>query len=450
MSAKSMKKSPKRRKILRDNIIGITKNSIKRLAGRAGVKRISGLVYEEVRGNLTAFLQNVMDSTVNKMKSTKMTTIKVRHVEPSLDVSMYSSAIADAKCHLREKKAHREDARAHKFKPGTVALQEIKRFQKGGCLLMSRAGFARLVREFVQNGAANIRISQDALLLLQYASESHIVHMLTNANELAIHANRLSIQAKDLTVANKLTSKGLGPGQKVVLVGGSVPRINLSSSIKKVLLSVYPSNQLSSDAKSQVNFILNSLGTALANSATQFASLNNKVGISAAHVQSAVREILKGEMVTYAVSQGTKAVFKFMSFKSKKGVTVRAEKKAGLALQVSKARLFLKGCTKLQKVKNDKTGHSSLVKGGCNARVGTGAGVYLAAVLEYVAAEILELSGNSARDHKNVRITARDLQLAIQHDGELSNLSAVLNLDILGGGVLPNINTALLPKKSKL
>ncbi|CAL9057454.1 unnamed protein product [Musa banksii] len=110
-----------------------------------------------------------------------------------------------------------------------------------------------------------------------------------------------------------------------------------------------------------------------------------------------------------------------------------------------------------------------LKKGRYAQRVGTGAPVYLAAVLEYLAAEaihypsripfrhcstlltvvdlqVLELAGNAARDNKKNRIIPRHVLLAIRNDEELGKLLA--GVTIAHGGVLPNINPVLLPKKS--
>jgi len=82
---------------------------------------------------------------------------------------------------------------------------------------------------------------------------------------------------------------------------------------------------------------------------------------------------------------------------------------------------------------------------GC--RIGIGASVYLAAVLEYLTAEIIEIAGNEAHDQKRQRITPRHIQLAVRSDQELHKL--VSDVTISEGGVLPFVHSSLLPKSDQ-
>ncbi|ESO00165.1 hypothetical protein HELRODRAFT_154963 [Helobdella robusta] len=92
--------------------------------------------------------------------------------------------------------------------------------------------------------------------------------------------------------------------------------------------------------------------------------------------------------------------------------------------------------------------HRLLRKGHYADRMGSGAPVYLAAVLEYLTAEILELAGNAAHDNKKSRIIPRHIQLAVRNDDELNTLFN--GVTIAQGGVLPHIEASLLPKKTKV
>ena len=88
-----------------------------------------------------------------------------------------------------------------------------------------------------------------------------------------------------------------------------------------------------------------------------------------------------------------------------------------------------------------------LKKGRYAKRVGAGAPVYMAAVLEYLCAELLELSGNAAKDNKKTRIIPRHIQLAVKNDEELNKFLG--RATISAGGVMPNVHAVLLNKKDK-
>ena len=114
----------------------------------------------------------------------------------------------------------------------------------------------------------------------------------------------------------------------------------------------------------------------------------------------------------------------------KKTMTGRKTKssKAGLTFPVARLSRFLK------------TGRYA-------KRVGTGAPVYMAAVLEYLCAELLELSGNAAKDNKKTRINPRHIQLAIKNDEELNKFIGTATIS--AGGVVPNIHSVLIKKNKE-
>ncbi|KAI8904173.1 hypothetical protein PhCBS80983_g05377 [Powellomyces hirtus] len=114
--------------------------------------------------------------------------------------------------------------------------------------------------------------------------------------------------------------------------------------------------------------------------------------------------------------------------RTSRGPLTNKSARAGLQFPVSRVNRFLK-------------------KGRYAQRIGANAPIYLAAVLEYLTAEVLELAGNAARDNKKARIIPRHIQLAVGNDEELHKL--LHNVTIAQGGVLPNIHSVLLPKASK-
>jgi histone H2A len=89
--------------------------------------------------------------------------------------------------------------------------------------------------------------------------------------------------------------------------------------------------------------------------------------------------------------------------------------------------------------------HRFLREGRYGERVGAGAPVFLAAVLEYLTVEVLELAGNAARDNKKTRISPRHIMLAVRNDEELNQLLS--NITIASAGVVPHIHKVLLGSK---
>jgi len=92
----------------------------------------------------------------------------------------------------------------HRYRPGTVALREIRRYQKSTELLIRKLPFQRLVREIAQDFKTDLRFQSSAVLALQEASEAYLVSLFEDTNLAAIHAKRVTIQPKDLALARRL------------------------------------------------------------------------------------------------------------------------------------------------------------------------------------------------------------------------------------------------------
>ncbi|XP_057556008.1 uncharacterized protein LOC130831675 [Hippopotamus amphibius kiboko] len=239
------------RKVLRDNIQGITKPAIRRLARRGGVKRISGLIYEETRGVLKVFLENVIRDAVTYTEHAKRKTVTAMDVVYALkrqgrrhqsivqsrregpyiywDAWLRSLALSNWRYFFMARtkqtarkstggkaprkqlatKAARKSAPAtggvkkpHRYRPGTVALREIRRYQKSTELLIRKLPFQRLVREIAQDFKTDLRFQSSAVMALQEACEAYLVGLFEDTNLL---------QALSMSGRGK-GGKGLGKG----------------------------------------------------------------------------------------------------------------------------------------------------------------------------------------------------------------------------------------------
>nr|XP_037861557.1 uncharacterized protein LOC103222004 [Chlorocebus sabaeus] len=231
------------RKVLRDNIQGITKPAIRRLARRGGVKRISGLIYEETRGVLKVFLENVIRDAVTYTEHAKRKTVTAMdvvyalkrqgrrvptalHVRPMTGMSGMARTKQTARKSTGGKaprkqlatKAARKSAPAtggvkkpHRYRPGTVALREIRRYQKSTELLIRKLPFQRLVREIAQDFKTDLRFQSSAVMALQEACEAYLVGLFEDTNLCAIHAKRSWCSSPIMSGRGK-GGKGLGKG----------------------------------------------------------------------------------------------------------------------------------------------------------------------------------------------------------------------------------------------
>ncbi|KAJ8446317.1 hypothetical protein Cgig2_005848 [Carnegiea gigantea] len=94
--------------------------------------------------------------------------------------------------------------RAHRFRPGTVALREIRKYQKSVDLLIRKLPFQRLVREIAQDFQTDLRFQSHAVLALQEAAEAYLVGLFEDTNLCALHAKRVTIMPRDLQLARRI------------------------------------------------------------------------------------------------------------------------------------------------------------------------------------------------------------------------------------------------------
>jgi histone H3 len=92
----------------------------------------------------------------------------------------------------------------HRYRPGTVALREIRKYQKSTQLLIRLLPFQRLVREIAQDFKTDLRFQSSAILALQEASEAYLVGLFEDSNLCAIHAKRVTIMVRDMHLARRI------------------------------------------------------------------------------------------------------------------------------------------------------------------------------------------------------------------------------------------------------
>ena len=92
----------------------------------------------------------------------------------------------------------------HRYRPGTVALRDIRRYQKSTELLIRKAPFQRLVKEISQDLDKRLRWQSSAILALQESAEAYLVDLFEDTNLCAIHAKRVTIMPKDIQLARRI------------------------------------------------------------------------------------------------------------------------------------------------------------------------------------------------------------------------------------------------------
>lgn len=217
-------------------------------------------------------------------------------------------------------------------------------------------------------------------------------------------------------------------------------KVKFDTFIYKVLRQIHPDNGMSGDGLSTLNNLVRISIKNIMNGVNTLMLNGTRKTISAREIQSSVRLMLPIELSRHAVTEGTKATTKYCNMKLERKEEAKKAKSKGEKLHpISRASMagLLFPVTRIENM---------MMELSTVARKTDTAAVYLAAVLEYLTAELVELSGNTARDNKKTRISPRHIMSSIRTDSELNKY---YGNTVLSGGVLPQIHSFLTKKESR-
>jgi histone H3/H4 len=383
----------------------INKPSIVRLARRAGVKSLNGLSYDEIRGHMLYMVDSWISNIVNYTTYNKKKTIDVNAVASGIPHKYFSNPVSDSSC--KPPKKYKEN----------IANNEIEYYQNlSGCLMIPKLVFARNVKFIIKNYTEELRISGDAMILIQHCLENCVVHILSRAQINAHHAKRSVVKPSDIDLYKNNTQGG---NCRNGSLSAGAPLYNFGLFLSRLQKLISPDMKLDKISKSQINQFINLLGSAICEKAKFLNEKKKKATISPNTILYASRILLSGELAKTAEETATNAVSKYLSSKDYVGPRMGRQERAGLILPVARVSKFFK------KYKT---------------RVGSASAVYLTGVLEHIAAEIFNICSDKARGHGKNMINSRILKLTIGEDEELYELSKTLCFDVADGGVIPRAN----------
>ena len=407
----------------------ISKNVIHKLCLLAAAKQVSGLIPEAVRWIILDITEKLAKASALYTSNANRVTIQetdVRHALFTISELKNFHVMKNLKNVKPCKGAPSYDAH---YSNHVSYLRKIRAVQKQrNCLHLPKTVFRQIFKEYAHlprsanRSMRDAKCSQSALILAQIAIEDYLINRLQHAVHVAMNAKRITLTPKDLS----LSRTGLSHGNSHLLTD-----VNFKIYIYKVLKQVHPDTGMSQNSKEQVQNILNLLGNKIALEAYSLTKHAGKKTLSSREIQTAVRLVIPGELAKHAVSEGAKAVTQFRDpYRPRRVKRYKLTNKCGLLFPPARAEKFLKEY---------------------NTRLGIGAKIYLAGVLEYITAEILEVAGTAARDDRKFRISPRHIMIALEFDEELNKLERRIGFHSTLGGVIPYIPQmyAIKPKKKK-
>lgn len=196
------------RKVLRDNIQGVTKPAIQRLANTAGIVEMSGQVYDEVRLRIKDTMESILKNATAISQYARRKRVQSEDIVEGIRLAKEHTPFLHA---ILTTGKEGETARCQVYESDhktTDAIRRIKHYQsQHDCVQISRKAFDRLTREVAQDYKEEATFSANAVGVLQMAIEAYVINLLAAANLAAIHADRKTVMPKDVLLALSLASK---------------------------------------------------------------------------------------------------------------------------------------------------------------------------------------------------------------------------------------------------
>ncbi|KAK3716083.1 hypothetical protein QZH41_019628 [Actinostola sp. cb2023] len=262
----------------------------------------------------------------------------------------------------------------HRYRPGTVALREIRRYQKSTELLIRKLPFQRLVREIAQDFKTDLRFQSSAVMALQEASEAYLVGLFEDTNLCAIHAKRVTIMPKDIQLARRI--RGERASYESPFRGTTVSQFHFGYSnlnvilIRQALKNFYPNmSGVSGEAKKAVKvaehpkyseMVKAAIGSLKERNGSsrqaieKYIKANYKVGDNcSSHLKLALKRMPDKGDIVHTKGKGASGSFKLVKKVAEKKVVVKkpAAKKPAAKKPAAKKPAVAK---KAQKVKSPK------------------------------------------------------------------------------------------------
>ena len=129
---------------------------------------------------------------------------KEHHESTDCETRGVTTRISDSRMITTQGAISQPGKKLYRFKPGTIAMKQIREFQKSVNLLIPRAPFQRVIKEKALRENREIRFQSAAIQAIQEAAEAHITSVMEDSNLICLHANRVTLMGKDLNLARRI------------------------------------------------------------------------------------------------------------------------------------------------------------------------------------------------------------------------------------------------------